>query len=192
MQDLNVVLDILSNKNESYIYKDLYKILYNTEVYEFSFENRFKFLNSDINIFKGKDYIFESDDIELNIIYKLMNENYNFKQITDKYDKLLMLSISIILKSVFKLDIRLPSEVLWDIKSTGTATKWWIPLDLKIDNQFIISVLEKKISDIRFLNLIRKFLNLKTFADVKETSTFSGTIIYKHGLYSVLLNITYT
>ena len=78
MQDLNVVLDILSNKNESYIYKDLYKILYNTELYEFSFENRFKFLNSDINIFKGKDYIFESDDIELKIIYKLMNESYNF------------------------------------------------------------------------------------------------------------------
>ena len=191
MQDLNVVLDILSNKNESYIYKDLYKILYNTELYEFSFENRFKFLNSDINIFKGKDYIFESDDIELKIIYKLMNESYNFKKDSDKYDKLLMLSISSILKSVFKLDIKLPSEVLWDIKSTGTATKWWIPLDLKIDNQFIISVLEKKISDTRFLNLIRKFLNLKSYADIKDTSTFSGTVIYKHSLYSVLLNIAY-
>lgn len=35
MCDLNVVLDILSNKNESYIYKDLYKILYNTELYDF-------------------------------------------------------------------------------------------------------------------------------------------------------------
>ena len=66
------------------------------------------------------------------------------------------------------------------IQKSFTGAKWFIEGDIKgffdnIDHNVLISILRERISDERFLRLIRKFLNAGYVEDWKYNKTYSGT-----------------
>ena len=69
---------------------------------------------------------------------------------------------------------------LTSIQRTFTGTKWFIEGDIKgffdnIDHDVLISTMQKRIADERFLRLIRKFLKAGYVEDWKYNNTYSGT-----------------
>ena len=69
---------------------------------------------------------------------------------------------------------------LTHIQKTFTGTKWFVEGDIKgffdnIDHNVLIGILRKRISDERFLRLIRKFLNAGYIENWEYHNTFSGT-----------------
>ena len=69
---------------------------------------------------------------------------------------------------------------LLQVQKTFTGAKWFIEGDIKgffdnIDHDVLINTLRERISDDRFLRLIRKFLNAGYFEDWKFHNTYSGT-----------------
>lgn len=66
------------------------------------------------------------------------------------------------------------------IQKSFAEAKWFIEGDIKgffdnIDHNVLISILRERISDERFLRLIRKFLNAGYVEDWKYNKTYSGT-----------------
>lgn len=66
------------------------------------------------------------------------------------------------------------------IQKSFAGAKWFIEGDIKgffdnIDHNILISILRERISDERFLRLIRKFLNAGYVEDWKYNKTYSGT-----------------
>ena len=66
------------------------------------------------------------------------------------------------------------------IQKSFVGAKWFIEGDIKgffdnIDHNVLISILRERISDERFLRLIRKFLNAGYVEDWKYNKTYSGT-----------------
>ena len=66
------------------------------------------------------------------------------------------------------------------IQKSFSGAKWFIEGDIKgffdnIDHNVLISILRERISDERFLRLIRKFLNAGYVEDWKYNKTYSGT-----------------
>lgn len=66
------------------------------------------------------------------------------------------------------------------IQKSFAGAKWFIEGDIKgffdnIDHNVLISILRERISDERFLRLIRKFLNAGYLEDWKYNKTYSGT-----------------
>ena len=66
------------------------------------------------------------------------------------------------------------------IQKSFAGAKWFIEGDIKgffdnIDHNVLISILRERISDERFLRLIRKFLNTGYVEDWKYNKTYSGT-----------------
>lgn len=66
------------------------------------------------------------------------------------------------------------------IQKSFAGAKWFIDGDIKgffdnIDHNVLISILRERISDERFLRLIRKFLNAGYVEDWKYNKTYSGT-----------------
>ncbi len=66
------------------------------------------------------------------------------------------------------------------IQKSFAGAKWFIEGDIKgffdnIDHNVLISILRERISDERFLRLIRKFLNAGYVEDWKYNMTYSGT-----------------
>ncbi len=66
------------------------------------------------------------------------------------------------------------------IQKSFAGAKWFIEGDIKgffdnIDHNVLISILNERISDERFLRLIRKFLNAGYVEDWKYNKTYSGT-----------------
>lgn len=66
------------------------------------------------------------------------------------------------------------------IQKSSAGAKWFIEGDIKgffdnIDHNVLISILRERISDERFLRLIRKFLNAGYVEDWKYNKTYSGT-----------------
>lgn len=66
------------------------------------------------------------------------------------------------------------------IQKSFAGAKWFIEGDIKgffdnIDHNVLISILRERISDERFLGLIRKFLNAGYVEDWKYNKTYSGT-----------------
>ena len=66
------------------------------------------------------------------------------------------------------------------IQKSFAGAKWFIEGDIKgffdnIDHNVLISILRERISDERFLRLIRKFLNAGYVEDLKYNKTYSGT-----------------
>lgn len=66
------------------------------------------------------------------------------------------------------------------IQKSFAGAKWFIEGDIKgffdnIDHNVLISILRERISDERFLRLIRKFLNAGYVEDWKYNKTYSGT-----------------
>lgn len=69
---------------------------------------------------------------------------------------------------------------LTDIKKLYTGTRWFIEGDIKgffdnIDHNILINILRERISDERFLRLIRKFLKAGYMEKWKFRNTYSGT-----------------
>jgi len=105
-------------------------------------------------------------------------------------DKLVQEVIRMILESIFEKQFENSSHgfrprrschtALTQIQRNFTATKWFIESDIKgffdnIDHDVLIVILKGRISDDRFLRLIRKFLNAGYVEDWTFHKTYSGT-----------------
>lgn len=105
-------------------------------------------------------------------------------------DKLLQEVIRMILEAIYEGSFensshgfrpqRSPQTALWSIQKTFNGTKWFIEGDIKgffdnIDHEVLIAILSERISDIRFLRLIRKFLNTGYMEDWVFHKSYSGT-----------------
>ena len=77
-------------------------------------------------------------------------------------------------------DHREVQTALWNIQKRFNNTKWFIEGDIKgffdnIDHEVLIAILSERISDVRFLRLIRKFLNAGYVEDWVFHKSYSGT-----------------
>ncbi len=105
-------------------------------------------------------------------------------------DKLVQEVIRMILEAIFEKQFTHSSHgfrpqrschtALAQIKATFTGTKWFIEGDIRsffdnIDHEVLIGILSKRISDERFIRLIRKFLNAGYVEDWVYQKTYSGT-----------------
>ena len=105
-------------------------------------------------------------------------------------DKLLQEVIRMILEAIYEGSFensshgfrpqRSPQTALWSIQKTFNNTKWFIEGDIKgffdnIDHEVLIAILSERISDMRFLRLIRKFLNAGYVEDWVFHKSYSGT-----------------
>ncbi len=66
------------------------------------------------------------------------------------------------------------------IARTWTGTKWFIEFDIEgyfdnINHEILMTLLEKKIDDVKFLNVIRKMLKAGYVEDWRYYDTYSGT-----------------
>lgn len=73
-----------------------------------------------------------------------------------------------------------PHTALINIQKTFTGAKWFIEGDIKgffdnIDHNVLIDIMRKRISDERFLRLIRKLLKAGYIEEWKYNNTYSGT-----------------
>lgn len=105
-------------------------------------------------------------------------------------DKLLQEVIRMILEAIYEGSFensshgfrpqRSPHTALSSIQKTFNNTKWFIEGDIKgffdnIDHEVLIAILSERISDERFLRLIRKFLNAGYVEDWVFHKSYSGT-----------------
>lgn len=105
-------------------------------------------------------------------------------------DKLLQQVIKMILESIYEGQFESSSHgfrpnkschsALTQIQKTYTGVKWFIEGDIKsffdnINHDVMIQILRERITDERFLRLIRKFLNAGYVEDWKFYKTYSGT-----------------
>lgn len=105
-------------------------------------------------------------------------------------DKLLQEVIRMILEAIYEGSFensshgfrpqRSPQTALWSIQKTFNNTKWFIEGDIKgffdnIDHEVLTTILSERISDMRFLRLIRKFLNAGYVEDWIFHKSYSGT-----------------
>ena len=105
-------------------------------------------------------------------------------------DKLLQEVIRMILEAIYEGSFentshgfrpqRSPQTALSSIQKSFTGTKWFIEGDIKgffdnIDHEVLIAILSERISDNRFIRLIRKFLNAGYVEDWVFHKSYSGT-----------------
>ena len=105
-------------------------------------------------------------------------------------DKLLQEVVRMILEAIYEGSFDMNSHgfrpkrschtALRQIQRTFNGARWFIEGDIKgffdnIDHGVMISILEKRIHDERFLRLIRKFLNAGYLEDWTYHKTYSGT-----------------
>lgn len=105
-------------------------------------------------------------------------------------DKLLQEVIRMILEAIYEGSFedsshgfrpqRSPQTALWKIQKTFNGTKWFVEGDIKgffdnINHEVLMTILAERISDTRFLRLIRKFLNAGYVEDWVFHKTYSGT-----------------
>ena len=105
-------------------------------------------------------------------------------------DKLVQEVVSLLLEAIYEGHFEGTSHGFRPHRSCHTAlgmiqksfagAKWFIEGDIKgffdnIDHNVLISILRERISDERFLRLIRKFLNAGYVEDWKYNKTYSGT-----------------
>src|SRR5229473_5502537 len=74
---------------------------------------------------------------------------------------------------------RSPHTALQYIDRQGDAVKWWIDMDIRdyfttIDHDLLMQLLQKKIEDKRFLNLIQAMLKAGYLEDWQFHATYSG------------------
>ncbi|MEU9247764.1 reverse transcriptase domain-containing protein [Streptomyces sp. NPDC048385] len=73
-----------------------------------------------------------------------------------------------------------PHTALKEVKNIWSGTRWFIEGDIKsffdnIDHDVLISLLRRRISDERFLNLIRKALRAGVLTDLRYEANLAGT-----------------
>ena len=105
-------------------------------------------------------------------------------------DKLLQEVVRMILEAIYEGSFeytshgfrpqRSPQTALSSIQRSFNGTKWFIEGDIKgffdhINHEILIAILSERISDERFLRLIRKFLNAGYMEDQVFHKSYSGT-----------------
>lgn len=105
-------------------------------------------------------------------------------------DKLLQEVVCMVLEAIYEGSFddtshgfrpqRSCSTALCCVQRTYTNTRWFIEGDIKgffdnINHNALINILKERITDYRFLRLIRKFLNAGYIEDWKFNNTYSGT-----------------
>ena len=105
-------------------------------------------------------------------------------------DKLLQEVVRMILEAIYEGSFeytshgfrpqRSPQTALSSIQRSFNGTKWFIEGDIKgffdhINHEILIAILSERISDERFLRLIRKFLNAGYIEDQVFHKSYSGT-----------------
>lgn len=176
MQDPTIVLSILSSKPNNYCFTDLYKLLYNKDLYALAYDAITIYSGIDPNKNIRMDYM--NIDV-LPMIELLKKEQFKFNN--EVYYKLLQSAIRLILNKIFDLHDDSASCVIWDIQHKCTGTKWWFCFDIdysKLTDKIIIDILKTKISDQRFINLIMKIVNYTPIHDVMLYQTFSETPLF--------------
>lgn len=119
-------------------------------------------------------------------------------------DKLVQAVIKILLEQVYEPVFITDSHgfrpnkschtALNQIKHTFTAVKWFVEFDIKgffdnVNHNTLITLLEKKIDDKTFIDLIRRFLKAGYMEDWKLNRTYSGTP--QGGIISPILSNIY-
>jgi RNA-directed DNA polymerase len=119
-------------------------------------------------------------------------------------DKLVQEAIRIILEHIYEPVFSKNSHgfrpdlschtALSQIKHTFTSVKWFVEFDIQgffdnVNHKILISLLEKKIDDKRFIRLLRRFLNAGYVEDWKWHPTYSG--MPQGGVISPLLSNIY-
>lgn len=169
-------------KSKNFKFKRLYSYLYNPGFYNF----------------------FNQDELDLKLLENLTEELKTQKFQPDFYkknkiikDQLIFNSINLLLETIYKpifININSnPHKIINSIVKEFAESVWFIRISVypEIDINYLINILEKRIEDNRFLNLIRKFYNHNFFNNWKWNKTFSGVPISqeKDELYlEILLN----
>ena len=105
-------------------------------------------------------------------------------------DKLLQEVVRMVLEAIYEGQFENHSHgfrtkhschtALADVQKTFSGVKWFVEGDIKgffdnINHQILITVMKERISDDRFIRLIRKFLNAGYLENWKFHSSYSGT-----------------
>lgn len=105
-------------------------------------------------------------------------------------DKLLQEVVRMILEAIYERQFEKTSHgfrpqrschtALSDIQNTFSGVKWFVEGDIKgffdnINHETLIGILKERISDERFIRLIRKFLNAGYIEDWNFHNSYSGT-----------------
>lgn len=162
MQKPEVVLEILSNKPNDYIFKDLHRHLYNKDIYNHCLRN-FKTKASDEKL----DQVI---DLTIAMIksgeYKFNPETYILS------DKIVLKIINTILHAIFKnmyskeshlgIDMRSAHTTISALKYQFNSIKWWIKIDISKDilnKKLILKVLKERINDNKFISLLESYID---------------------------------
>jgi retron-type reverse transcriptase len=216
MQKPEALLKILSTntvRNDGkWRHKDLYRQLYNPALYQFARQNQ----GSDGSFLRRIDSN-RITPIISQLIAKLRNEQYQpqslpsakQRSVSDRFDpaiiadRLLQASIKLILEKIYEpifsednhgaRSRRNCHTALLHIRKKSRGMIWWITGELNqsscsFNHHILIQLLQKKISDDRFLRLIRKFLNAGYLEEWYSPSRLTGRP--RGGILSpILLNI---
>jgi RNA-directed DNA polymerase len=105
-------------------------------------------------------------------------------------DKLVQATVKLILERIYEPAFHASSHgfrpgrschtALDEIKRTWTGVKWLIEMDIQsffdtIDHDVVLALLEKRIDDRRFIDLIRRLLRAGNLEDWVYHATYSGT-----------------
>lgn len=185
MRNPRVVLDNLAMKGKNYIFKRLYRNLYNVEFYSLAYFNVFSENVDD----KATRYIEELVTKMKKGVFHPSGVNRDVRTIKYKQELLVAEVLTMILRGVFgssfsesshgyKLD-KSSHTALKHVQGTFRGARWIIKGDLKncfsnFNNHQLMKILRSKIKDERFINLLWKFLNANYLKDWTFNETYSG------------------
>ena len=159
------------------MYERLYRNLYNPNMYYKVLEN--------INIDFNKE---EINEIIYNLIEEIKNESYkpfNNKQCKDQYLKNILVQeiIKLILNCVFYIKKKNVHNHLFEIRK-WKEVNWFITCNVKasfenLNHKVLISILEEKIQDDKFIRLIRKYLKYQNINKEPIASVMFNIFLYK-------------
>lgn len=156
------------NKDKNYKFERLYRILYNKDMYLLAYQNIYA---HEGNMTKGSDggtidgLSLKRIDLVQEVIRMILEAIYE-----DSFENC---------SHGFRPD-RSCHTALDQIQTRFTGVKWFIEGDIKdffdnIHHDILIGILKERISDDRFIRLIRKFLNAGYIEDWVYHKTYSGT-----------------
>ncbi|BAH08511.1 reverse transcriptase/maturase family protein [Clostridium kluyveri] len=218
MQKAELILAILkdkSNNNPNYKFQRIYRYLFNIDFYFRAYSQVYSAGENIGNVVTEKVHSFNNEGVH-KIIEKLKNESYcpesleksdkqnkKHSQIKGLYDNLIQQIIVEILQSIYNVNFSVNSHAfipnknchtaLYKIKTTCSGARWAVKGNIEscfynINYDFVIKSLCEKISDGRFINLIRKFLAAGYTKEKKNCDTWSG-ISQRESLANILINI---
>ncbi len=196
LERLAIILE--KNKNKDYENKDLYRLLYKEDLYVVAYE-KLKSNSSNIGLdginkekieaiikdIKTEKYKFQPAE---KISFLKINRPPVDVKVGKAEDKLVLEVIRMILESIYENVFHPASHgyrankschtALRDIRVVFAGTKWFLKGNIKncfknIEQEKLITILTKKIKDVKFLNLIRKVLNAGYF-EFRTLKTSTG------------------